>query len=339
MRDFKYLTDLPGTPREQDWLRERLETLSVKENCVLAAAVELQPPESMADAVNCLQSLDGYPVRFPAGNCRRLGEYHLFQTTPAAEEVLPYVNLAQLGQQYMEKHPGCFVEGCYVEYPVWEPDLYYKGQGSLLPEDNGWSIKLKLSSPSCPEGVWLRLPDGGENMVEESAEVRLALDALQVESLEDCTLLDARCILPETGDLMKQYDSITELVRDGENLGFVLGEQGQGVSHWREKFAAALEYEDCRTLRFALDISQNLSCYEWVTSEELADFAVSHLRSCGMGEDLIQSGAIDLQSYAEDLLESAGYMRSSGEIGYLIRNGRKFIHDFTTPEQSGMTMQ
>ena len=40
MSDFDYLLDLPGKGRERRWLRERLETLSVREGITLSAAVQ-----------------------------------------------------------------------------------------------------------------------------------------------------------------------------------------------------------------------------------------------------------------------------------------------------------
>ena len=333
---FKDLPALPGTPQEQAWLKERLETLSVREEHVLAAALMREPPESAWDAVVHLQSLDSYEICFPAGSYEQLGEFYLRKEASVPEEVMSYVNLDQLGEQYEGTHPGLFIGNCYVAYPA-----PVDPQSIPVPrlEDNDWSVKLKLASPTVPEGVWLRLPDHDGNMAVNSSEAALALDALRVNSLEDCTLLEARCILPEAGNLMEQYDSVTELVRDGDNLGYVLDERGQGEAHWMEKFAAALEYEDCRSLRFALDISQNLHCYEWVSREGLKDFAAQHLRSCGVKNELLQSGAIDLKSYAEDLLETSGYMRVSGETGYLLRNSREFVRDFTAPEQSGMAMQ
>lgn len=340
MKEFDRLLELPGTPQEQAWLRERLETLSVRESYVLAAAALRHPPERMEDAVNALQVLDGFEVRL-AGSCEELGASAALNLP---ESVLPYVDFELLGQQYADEHPGVFIGNCYVEYPTAPTEPAYRGRDAPLLEDNGWSVKLKLTSPNLPEGVWLRLPDYDGNMPENSSEVELALDALQVKSLEDCSLLEARCILPEAGNLMEQYSSVTELVRDGDNLGFVLDEQGQGEPHWLEKFAAALEYEGCHTLKFALDISQNLRCYEWVSREGLADFAAEHLRSCGVSEKLIQSGTIDLDAYAEDLLETSGYMEASGEIGYVRRNTREFIREYTLKEpcaeqKAGMAMQ
>ena len=249
------------------------------------------------------------------------------------------MDFEQLGQMYEDKHPGLFIGHCYVAYPKQPSPPIRQENGAPLLWDDSWSVKLKLASPAVPEGVWLRLPNYDGQVTEKSGEVMLALEELKVKSLKDCTLLDARCVLPEVGDLMKQYDSVTELVRDGDNLGFVLDEQGQGEPHWLEKFAAALEYEGCHTLKYALDISQNMHCYEWVSGEDLADFAARHLRDEGVPDELIQSGAIDLDDYAEDLLETSGYMEASGETGYLLRNSRDFIYEHTAPEQGGMTMQ
>ena len=116
-------------------------------------------------------------------------------------------------------------------------------------------------------------------------------------------------------------------------------EKGQGEPHWLEKLAAALEYEDCRTLKSALDISQNIHCYEWISSEGLADFAANHLRDEGVPEELIQSGAINLEDYAEDVLETSGYMLTSGETGYVIRNNRQFTYEYSTPDGAGIAMQ
>ena len=71
----------------------------------------------------------------------------------------------------------------------------------------------------------------------------------------------------------------------------------------------------------------------------LKEFAAKNLRSYGVSEELIQSGNIHLKDYAEDLLETSGYMEASGETGYLIRNSREFVREYTAPEQGGMTMQ
>ena len=334
MGEFDHLLELPGTPQERAWLEERLETLSVREGYVRAADSMRHPPETAAEVINSIQNLSGCEIH-PAGSYEELGRFSLGQASKLPEEVLPYVDFDHIGQQFENDHPGLFIGSCYVEYPKEPPEPAYRGEGTPLPEDSDWSVKLRLASPAVPEGVWLRLPDYDGQTPEKSTEVTLALEALRVKSLEDCTLLEARCILPEVGELMEQYGSITELVRDGDNLGFILDELG-----WDgPKFAAALEYEGCHTLKLALDISQNLHCYEWVPHDNLKEFAADKLRSLGVPETLIQSGNINLVDYAEDLLDTSGYMEASGETGYLIRNSREFVREYTTPEQGGMTMQ
>ena len=330
--DFKEFLELPGTPQEQEWLKERLETLSVQENYALAAVSMGYPPEKAADAIKSILSLPDCTLH-PAGSYEDLGKYSQKGAASLPEDVLPYVDFDHIGQEFEDEHPGLFIGGYYVEYPKKAVEPAYSGKNAFLPEDSDWSVKLKLASPAVPEGVWLRLPGYDGKMAEDADEVVLALDELRVKSLEDCTLLEARCILPEAGDLTKQYSSITDLVRDGDNLGYVLAEQGQGKAHWLDKFAAALEYEDCRTLKFALDIAQNLHCYEWVPRDGVKEFAANNLRTYHVPEELIQSGNIDLDAYAEDLLESSGYMEAGSETGYLTRNGKEFVRDFTAPAQ------
>ncbi len=262
--DFTYLAALPGTQAEQEWLRERLETLSVREGYILAAATARDPPENTGEAVRCLHSLDEYVVCFPAASYEELGAACMPRDGRMPEDALPYLNLHRLGEQYEDQHPGLFIGACYVAFPKQPavPSILENKPPTL--QDDDWSVKLKLASSAVPGGVWVRLPDYTETADYGSGEVTLALHELNAVSLEQCVLLDAKCILPNAGDLTKQYNSVPELVRDGNNLGFVMDERGQGEAHWLERFSAALEYEECHSLRFALDISQNLRCARFV---------------------------------------------------------------------------
>lgn len=155
------LLRLPGTADEKNWLREHLETLSVREWDILAAAVERSPPAAMADAVNHLLTLDKYEV-CPAGNYEALGEFYLReQCVPQEQE--PFFDKAALGQWYEDQHPGLFIGRHYVAYPKQEIIRPY--DGAHLPADveqMDWSVRLKLASAQVPDGVWVKLPDYGE---------------------------------------------------------------------------------------------------------------------------------------------------------------------------------
>ncbi len=342
--DFSFLTQLPGTKQEQDWLKERLETLSVREGVILSAAAMRNPPEDMVQAINCLQSLDGYEVRVGAGSYEALGQAYLRDKTNVPEDALPFADLEQMGQYYEDQHPGLFVGNCYVEYPPTASQPVYHGQGSLLPRDDGWSVKLKLASPAAPEGVWLRLPGLDEYGDESSTEEALALRELDVHRWDECSLADARCVLPEAGDLMAQYGgNVADLIYDGVQLGFVLGEKGQGMPHFMEQYTAALALEGCQNLKLALDISQNLRCYNWVPRTSLEDSITRELVAAAVSEEIIRASGIDLTAYGAHLMEEKGYTLAPDESAYIKRNDEEFHYQFSTPaqpqEEPGMAMQ
>ena len=340
MSDFDYLTTLPGEDRERRWLQERLETLSVREGIVLSAAVLRTAPEDMAQAVNCLQSLDDYDVRLDAGSYAALGEAELHRKTTLPDSAMPFVDLAAMGRQYEIEHPGLFVGDCYVEYPEKNPQPAYQ-RGGPLPEDNGWSVRLKLSSATVPEGVWLCLPGQFNGDLDCTVDEVMTLRTLGTCGFDECALTEARCILPEIGDLLQEYDCAGDLIYDGIELGITLGQRGQGMPQFMERFAAAMELENCHSLRLAMDIANNLHCYDWVSSGQESDFAAQRLQKKNVSDDFIRSGFIDLKGYSEELLEQEGFQLASGEVGYIRRNSQEFKYLFSdpAPEQSGMSMQ
>ena len=340
MSDFDYLLDLPGKGRERRWLRERLETLSVREGITLSAAVQRTQPRDMEQAINCLQSLDSYTMRLNAGSYAALGQGYLLNDTAMPMDAFPFVDLTALGQRYEDKHPGLFVGNCYVQYPK-EAPAPADPRGGPRPEDSDWGVKLKLASPAVPEGVWLRLPGQDFCGDESSTEETLVLQELWVKRWDECGLLDARCVLPQIENLPAQYDSVANLIYDGSNLGYVLAEHGQGAPGFMEKYTAALALEGCHDLRLALDISQNLGCYDWLPCDGPEGFAAKHLRDAGVPDGLIHSGGIDLNSYGQHLLDELGYLPAVGDGGYIRRNSQEFTYQYSTPtpEQSGMSMQ
>ena len=338
MADFMELTTLPGTDRERSWLERRLSLLSEKEKYIVSAIVIGSQPTSMVEAINHLLAIGDYEVCFPAGSYRKLGEYYLRHEAKLPDNALPYADFEQLGRLYEDTHPGLFIGNCFVVYPSEPAIQHYMGQNDAIPEDGDWSLMVKLASPTVPEGVWLRLPDYSRINGGKPDEVAIALDTLKVRSLESCVLLDAICSLPEAGNIMEQYSDPVDLVNDGDDLGYVLDEQGQGTPDFISKYSAAMEYEGCHDLRFALDISQNLHCYEWVSRNNLKDFGKARLRESGVSMELLDSRYVNLEGYAADFLESQGFTLTKDQSAYIARNDKKFIYERSAPEEAGMTM-
>ena len=223
------LLQLPGRPEEQDWLRERLEVLTAREGIALDAAIQRHPAQDSTEVVSLLASLDEYEVLGGIQSYEDLGLYYLEETNARLLALRDYIDLDKLGRQYEAQHPGRFAGGCYVVYPRKGVTGFYDGV-NLPGPDYSWSLRLKLASSAVPEGVWLALPDYNDIMDVRPGEIRLALDALGVQTIRECTLLEARCSLPGITGLEDAYRGrLEDLIYDGQNLGFILQEQNQGL--------------------------------------------------------------------------------------------------------------
>lgn len=353
----------PWDSLERQWIAERLETLSVREQTQLAAisitkrilagctgktgeelrlAVSRLRPDELRSGINYLLALPEYEVICPGGTYEQLGEYYLRQEAGLPPDLLPFADLEQIGQNYEDEHLGVFIGDCFVVLPRSEPQQVYDGTNLDTLPDTDWSLRLKLASPAKLEGVWLRLPDGDIEGSGKLDEIGLALRELGVKTVQECRLLDIRCSLPEISVGLDEYQDLADLIYDGNNLGCALQEQGQGQPHYLEKFRSALEYEHCHDLRLALDIAQNLNCYDFRPASDAEQYAreVLRKRSESVSRDPILAGLIDLKAYGSAMLEREGYELNAGETAYIRRNGQKFYYEYSEPHpEYDMTMQ
>ena len=314
------LLEAPLTSREREWLQERLEALSVREEVQLAAALMQTGPQTSQQSVNCLLSLPDYEVCHPAGSYEDLGRYALRYELSLPAELAEHVDLEKLGRRYEDFHPGVFVGRSYVEYPNTPPQVQNDSR-ALPQEDLSWSVRLKLASSTVPDGVWVRLPDYSDVNGGPPGELDMALEALEVTVIQDCTLLDARCVLPEVQDLM-DYEDLGELIYDGQDLGFALDDAGQGLPDFWDRLAAGLELEHCRTLRQAADIAANARAYELVPADQAAEYGRARLDRLNRDAEWspLLAGCVDLDSYGTALLERAGYQLNALETAYIRRH-------------------
>ena len=316
--DKKDLWKLPGGPEEQDWLRERLEVLTVREGIALDMALQGDAPADAREMVNLLAGLDEYTVIGGINGYEDLGLYYLEENDTMLLELRDYINLYELGCTCEDLHPGLFLEGCYVMYPERETPRPYDGV-TLPRPDYSWSLRLKLASPAVPDGVWLALPDYNDIVDMRPGEIRLALDALRVRTIQDCTLLEARCSLPGVTGLEKSYEGrLDDLIYDGQNLGFILQEQNQGQKDFLQTYLWALEHEHCTTLPGALDVAQGLHHYKIVPTDKLRDFAEAELRAAQGKLNPAVASCFDLERYGRDLLVQRGYTQTTDGGAYIL---------------------
>ena len=317
LRDHdEMLLRLPGTVEEREWLEGHLEVLSVKERIALTAAVAREPPQDMAGAVNCLLSLEWYEVRGHVDSYEVLGRFFCSEQHIPMEQ-RPFFDKATLGRLCGEQHPGLFIGNCYVEFPEKQPALRYDGSELPKIETEGWSVRLKLASEMVPEGVWIRLPDYDAAFRDDPGEIVLALDELRVKLIQECTLLDARCVLPCVQGLAGQYDKLNDLIDDGQELGFLL--DGQEGPDFAGRFAAALEFEHCRRLEDAVRIGRGLDSYDLVSVDAFIDQVKQKLdkEAWAVYGDAVKN-CFNYAAYAAALAEQQGYQVTDNEC-YFIR--------------------
>lgn len=320
---------LPGRQDEIEWLKSRLETMSVREEIILSGSIWADQPRTAADVIQHIIIIPRLDVCAGANSYAALGEFFLKHESPLKlpNDALPFVDLDALGWQYEGLHPGIFIGNDYVVYQAMNvPVPQYDGV-HLPQQDYDWSLRLKLGSAANPEGVWVCLPDYDEINEDRPGDIQIALRELKVEHISECTLLDARCVLPEITGLM-EYSDLADLIYDGQNLGIVLDERGQGQPHFMEHFLAALELEDCDSLKGALDIAGNLHCYDLVLTSGLANYGKSALRQT---EGTILNDCIDYEGYAEQLLEQKGFRCALDGEAYIKRNAQTFVSDYVQP--------
>ncbi|RJE46597.1 MULTISPECIES: hypothetical protein [unclassified Dehalobacter] len=332
MEDYPYpypWKELSGTPEEMAFLDRRFVEMSVREGYLLEGAARLQSIDNAADLINLTEQLDNFEFFYSAMEDRTLGHYYAKYREAASADQMPYLDLKRWGVDLRERHGGVFVSGGYVEQTSPCRQIY-NGE-NLSQMTGGWSVKLKLASEHCPEGVWVKLPDH-EIHTGEPDELAVALGelvTLEFNKLGNVDLLEAKCCLDNITDLAEQYDSLEQLIEDGNNLGYVLEECGQGMICFEERFRAAMELEGCTRLDEALDITQNLRCYDFIPTEQ-------HWEK--FGKDLARKRKIvDPDTAIGMYFDYAAYCKT--EInrlrlkpcahGYIARNSQEFICEFS----------
>ena len=222
---------------EHDWLEQRLESMTAKEELLFRGAMQIESPRDIQTTIKILQGLDHYQLLYGAEDDVLLGRFvmeHIHTPTHAARG---YLDPEIVGAAYREHGSGSFVENHYVERLNPDRPLPEVNPNVPLPITGEYAIRVKLVSRNNMEGVWIGFPDTGAYMdTAHPDELLLGLDALQAETLDQCMAVDVDCVLPQITDILNQYDSAGELVRHAIDFGYVWTEQGQGEPHWMEKW-------------------------------------------------------------------------------------------------------
>ena len=81
------LDGMEMTRSEHDWLEQRFDNMTAKEELLFRGAVGIEHPEALQDAIQSLQSLEHYRLLYGADDDVTLGRFvmeHIHSPTPAA---------------------------------------------------------------------------------------------------------------------------------------------------------------------------------------------------------------------------------------------------------------
>ena len=191
MIEMNYLPNLcsAATPQEQEWIVQRVEALSIKEKIIVNGAMKLENPSNSYDLINTLCQTDCFEVYYPVKNEFELGKFVAEKIETVSQAAMKFVDYEILGEYFLKNHPGVFGDRGYVFIDTPIKQVYDGRNLETLPDN--FAVRLKLSSPKHKEGVWIKLPDYSEPNG-YPGEVQMALDILEADTLEECTLLEGQ---------------------------------------------------------------------------------------------------------------------------------------------------
>ena len=256
---------------------------------------------------------------------------HIFYPSSQTRE---FLDPAKVGAAYRQKDGNTFCDGNFIRLssPL---DLSQNSDPAMLPDRGDYGIRVKLASRNNMEGIWVGFPDTSEYMDSSHPdELLLALDALDAETLTECIAVDVDCCLPQLRDILSQYDSAAELIRHAIDFGYVWAEQGQGEPRWLDKWQAVMELEDCHQLDYALDLAQNLHCYNFMPRDmEVAKYGRLLAKQDGVyPNDALLAECFDAEGYANQKMKNLGL--SAAEHGYVSWNGSEILYEYSQPPSS-----
>lgn len=339
MRDLNYMWKrLEGTEEKKAYLNKRFNEMSVKEQYVLEGAIQIIGIYNASDMINLTEQLSSFDFYYKATDEKSLGEYVAKHKEDASDEILPFINTEKLGNEYHEDFEGVFTNKGYTIERNAIKQIY---DGSNLDKLTGddWIIKIKVGSKEYPKGLWINLPDYGSfNLAPD--ELDIALDVLGIDKWNEGYLLDAKCIFPSITELKNQYDSIEELIENANNLGYACDEQDQGKDFYMEHLESAMEIEGCTRLDFALDISQNLDCYDFVPKgANFEKYGRIMAEKHGIVKpDSILGENFDYVKYAMAVIEKEEL--EPCKHGFIKRNEEQFYYEFSKePDSMEISME
>lgn len=264
--ELNFIQEKPSLD-ELNFLAHRISDLPTHDLLAFNGCVAMgdERPDMKA-LINLTYSLEDVHV-VPVNNDRELGKFYVDNDFIDAvnhippeyqKELLELLDYEKIGYEQRKADGGIFRNGHYVVHGSGIMNQIYDGVHLPdLPEEAPYIFKLQLTEADFnmedkepDKTVPLLLPAGDKKIL-------MALEQLGVASLEECVFTHCSSPIP----MLEQAFSFSEDI-DKMNL---LAERIRELEAAGElpKFKAALEAADCSDIDQALNLTENLDCYDF----------------------------------------------------------------------------
>lgn len=309
---------------ELNYLARRLSNMNDFEKAAYEGVVKMEKDPDLVKLINLTYNLDNCNVVFEAHNDEQLGKFYvendfIEELINVPDEALRYIDYEKVGRIRREAENGVFTKNGYVVQTEPEMQIVYDGTNIPKPdEDTGYVFELYLIKacyePEKAEGVWLKLPA-------TEPEIASVLSKLGA-SLDECVFTHCKSNMSCFTDVFSENEDIEMLnILSNAISKIISGNMGA-------KYKAALQYENCTDLDFAVDIANNLDCYNFYpdlsSPEDYGRQAL--LEASKLQADDIAFKHLDFRRYGEAKMEANGV--KSTDYGLICRNEKEFVFRF-----------
>lgn len=304
----------------------RIETLAG--TVQLRQEEDIDTPVTMKELINLAHNLDCYEYYPGVVDDRTLGnvalENDLLDTISGLpEDVLDLLDEEKVGQEIRRSDMGTFTGTGYI-FPNRMPhqELYDGIHLPDIPDMPKGVISVQLISINRLDetGVWLELPA-------TEKEIQRVLKQLDEPSFDNCMI---------TGSISTAFPYPLAGDEDIQKLN-TLAQKIQAFPDQRTlaKFKAALELEIRNEIDFALDVTENLDCYDFDPKMySPAVYAEYIFKEAGIDPDDPAFAMFDFMGYGERQMQQGGHVQTA--YGMILRNENPFISRYSQTESMQM---
>lgn len=284
----------------------------------------IDEPVTIKELINLAHNLDSYEYRPGVVDDQTLGnvamEHDLLDTiVNLPEEIMELLDAEKVGQEMRRYEMGTFTERGYI-FPNGTPHQEFY-DGVTLPTipnmPNGViSVQVVSADRQNKDGVWLELPA-------TEKKIQKVLSLLDEQSFDNCLIkgsISTAFPYPLAGDEeIAKLNLLAQKIQEFPNQKTLA------------KFKAIMELELCHDLDFALDITENMECYDYDPQMySPAVYAEYLLKEAGFNTSDPAFTMFDFQGYGERQIKQLGYMQTA--YGLIWRNEVPFVPKYSQTE-------